>query len=334
MPAVKLSAVIITYNEEKNIGRCLDSLKEVADEIVVVDSLSKDKTVSLASGRGARVIEQPFLGYIEQKNFALDRVTYDHVLSLDADESLSDELRQSIIRVKSSWSSDGYTMNRLSRYGERWIRVTKWYPDRKLRLWVRSKGRWGGEKPHERVLMEAGCNVTHLSGDLLHYAYDNAGQLLHKFNQYTDIFARENRFVKHSSVFKIIYKTAASFFSNYLIKRGFLGGYEGFVISYSNAVYSFYKYAKLFEANRSLNYSAVELKRLAPETLDQLGEYLIFSSEVRRHVSAAWKGRYLVGDGISCWKEDFRKAGLAGAELTEATIRSALDGLELTCVKV
>jgi glycosyltransferase involved in cell wall biosynthesis len=334
MPAVKLSAVIITYNEEKNIGRCLDSLRDVADEIVVVDSLSKDKTVAVASSKGARLIEQPFLGHIEQKNFALDQATYDHVLSLDADESLSDELRQSIIKVKSSWSGDGYTMNRLSRYGERWVRVTKWYPDTKLRLWIRSKGRWGGENPHDRVMMKAGASVTHLSGDLLHYAYDNASQLLHKINQYTDIFARENRFVKHSSVFKIIYKTAASFLSNYLIRRGFLGGYEGFVISCSNAVYSFYKYAKLFEANRALNYSTVELSGKAPETFDHLGEYLIFSSEVRRHVSGAWKGRYLVGNGVSCWKEDFLKAGLAGAELAEAKIIQALDGQGLTCVKI
>ncbi|MEZ4917990.1 MAG: glycosyltransferase family 2 protein [Saprospiraceae bacterium] len=128
----KLSAVIITYNEERNIGRCLDSLEGVADEIVVVDSFSSDQTEAICQAKGARFIPHAFEGHIQQKNYALDQANHALVLSLDADEALSDELRASVLAAKSSLDFSGYFMNRLTNYCGTWVHHSGWYPDRKL----------------------------------------------------------------------------------------------------------------------------------------------------------------------------------------------------------
>ena len=147
-----ISAVIITYNEELNLERCLLSLQGIADEIIVVDSFSTDKTVEIAKNFGAHVFQQVFLGYVEQKNFALSKTNYLHVLSLDADEEISEKLRESILEVKENWTHDGYYFNRLTNYGGKWIKHTSWYPSKKLRLWDKRKGEWGGMNPHDKFI--------------------------------------------------------------------------------------------------------------------------------------------------------------------------------------
>ena len=189
---VKISAVIITYNEEKNISRCIESVRPVADDIVVIDSFSKDKTRLICEEKGVRFIEHTFLGHIEQKNFAVTQAIYDHVLSLDADEYLSEELTKSILKVKESWPYEAYRMNRLSNYGGKWIKHGNWYPDQKIRLWNRRIGIWGGENPHDKVILKKGIKVKHLQGDLLHKAYQDAAETLSKVQRYSDIFAHEN----------------------------------------------------------------------------------------------------------------------------------------------
>ena len=131
---IKLSAVIITFNEEEHLEKCLSSLQNIADEIVVVDSYSTDGTKKICKDFGVRFIEQKFLGYKEQKNFALTQAKYDYILSLDGDEALSDTLKKSILEVKNNWNKDGYYCNRLNNYCGQWIRHSDWYPDRKLRL--------------------------------------------------------------------------------------------------------------------------------------------------------------------------------------------------------
>jgi glycosyltransferase involved in cell wall biosynthesis len=249
---IRLSVVIITFNEEKNIGRCLDAVKDLADEIVVVDSYSTDNTRLICSSKGAKFIEHPFEGFTAQKNFAVDQATHDHVLALDADEFLSPELRASILKAKANWEADGYSMNRLNSYAGKWIKSCGWYPDKKIRLWDRRKGSWGGGLVHELVLMEQDSKVYHLTGDLLHHAYDNASQLIQKMQQhYADLFAKENAHKKHVTTFKILYKAIFAFFKSYILKGGIWDGYEGLVISVSNANGVFYKYAKLLELNRS-----------------------------------------------------------------------------------
>ena len=172
---IRLSGVLITFNEEARVGRCLDSLAAVCDELVVVDSGSTDRTRELCEARGARVVVRPFDGFTTQKNFALDQAVHDHVLSLDADERLSPELQASILAAKADWQADGYDFNRLNFYGDKPIRSCGWYPDAKIRLWDRRRGRWSGGLVHETVVLDAGARQAHLAGDLLHAGVSGGG---------------------------------------------------------------------------------------------------------------------------------------------------------------
>lgn len=248
----KISAIIITYNEEKSISRCIESLAQVADEIVVVDSFSKDFTKKICEDRGVRVIEHAFNGHIEQKNFALAQAKYENVISLDADEYLSDELIQSIAEVKRTWPYEAYQMNRLSTYGSKWIRRGNWYPDKKVRLWNKNLGMWGGKNPHDHVILKRGVKLHHLAGDILHQAYEDSAETLQKVQAYSDIYARQNAGHESSSVPKIIFRACFTFFKSYIIKRGIFDGFEGLMVAMAEANHTFYKYAKLYEANRKL----------------------------------------------------------------------------------
>lgn len=247
---IKLSVVIITYNEEKNIGRCLDSVLPIADDIVVVDSFSKDNTKKICLEKGVRFIEHPFEGHIQQKNFALRQSAYDHVLSLDADEYLSERLLKSIHQVKLSWNACAYRMNRLSSYGGKWIKHGSWYPDRKIRLWDKRKGIWGGENPHDKVLLRGNPKVIQLEGDLMHTAYQDSTETLAKIQSYSTIYKNESVGKKQSSVLKILGHSWFAFLKSYLIKRGFLDGFEGLMVAAAEGNHVFYKYAKLYEANQ------------------------------------------------------------------------------------
>jgi GT2 family glycosyltransferase len=254
---LKLSAVIITFNEEKNIARCVDSLKEVADEIVVLDCFSTDRTQEICESRGVAFYQKKFIGFANQKNEAVCLASFEHVLSLDADEYLSSELTQSILRVKSNWTHDGYMMNRLSSFAGTWIKTCGWYPDQKLRLWDRRKGTWEGEGVHERVEPSTDATIKNIKGDLFHKAYDNISQFLQKNQTYSTIHAQVNRYRMTSSTWKIIYKTSFAFFKAYILRGGVLDGYKGLIISGSMAHWVFFKYAKLLEANRSVRVSLV-----------------------------------------------------------------------------
>jgi GT2 family glycosyltransferase len=254
---IRISAVIITYNEERNIARCIDSVRPVADEIVVLDCFSQDRTREICEAKGAKFYSQEFLGFAKQKNRAVALASSDYVLSLDADEYISSELTQSILQVKANWTHDGYLMNRLSSFDGTWIKTCGWYPDQKLRLWDRRKGSWQGDGVHERVDIIQGATSKPINGDLFHRAYDNISQFLQKNQNYSTIHAQVNRYKTSSSVFKIIYKTVFAFFKAYILKGGILDGYKGLVVSGSTAHWVFYKYAKLLEANRSVKVSLI-----------------------------------------------------------------------------
>ncbi len=249
---VKISAVIITFNEEKNIGRCLDALQDVVDEIVVLDSFSTDRTKEICLHYKALFFESTFSGYVDQKNAALKFANYPYILSVDADEVLSPELRASILKVKDSWDADGYYFNRLTNYCGSWIRHCDWYPDRKLRLWDVRKGKWDGLLIHEKVKLEDGSRVKHLNGDLLHYSYYSIQQHINQANKFTLIMAREayNK-GKKIGVWGLILKPMWRFFQSYLMKAGFLDGYHGFVICVISSFSVFLKIVNLRELHRN-----------------------------------------------------------------------------------
>lgn len=246
---IKISAVIITYNEEKNIGRCIDSLSGLVDEIVVLDSFSTDGTKRICEEKGVRFHQRPFEGHIQQKNHAVTHASHDYVLSLDADEYLSPELRRAIEQVKAQSTHQAYSMNRLSSLRGRWIYVTDWYPDRKIRLWNKQAAHWGGYNPHDKVIVNPSTKVKHLEGNILHVAYDSVDELFRKAYLYASLFAIGNRHKISSSTFKILYKTFFSFFRNYVMKFGFVYGFDGLVISASIASYTFAKYSILKDLN-------------------------------------------------------------------------------------
>ncbi len=255
----KLSVVIITFNEESNIARCIVSIKKIADEIIIVDSYSEDNTVTIAEQLGAIVYKQQFLGYIEQKNFALQKATNDYCLLLDADECLSNELEASIQQLKElGFSADGYTFNRCNNYRNKWIKHGAWYPNKNIRLLNKSKGKWGGTNPHDKIIMSPNSIVVSLSGDLLHYSYESIEDMIQQNNRFTTIQAKAMYLSgKRSSYFKIIINPTVAFISSFFIKRGFLDGIDGFIIAKSIAFHTLHKYAKLLylqqDANKYVN---------------------------------------------------------------------------------
>jgi glycosyltransferase involved in cell wall biosynthesis len=255
---VPLSACIIAFNEERNILAALESVA-FADELIVVDSHSRDATRALAAGfRGKtpegnevrpRVIERDWPGHVEQKNFAIDQAAHDWVLAVDADERVSPELRREIeaVLARGEAVADGYTMPRKTWYLGKWIRHGGWYPDRKLRLFRRSRGRWGGINPHDHVHVEG--RVQELAGDLLHYSYRDLADHLRTVNSFTDIAAREKalRDVRWP-VARMLVHPPFKFLKMYVLKRGFLEGTAGLIMAGIGALYVFLKYAKLWES--------------------------------------------------------------------------------------
>lgn len=254
---VRISAIVITFNEERKIGRCIDSLLAVSDEVIVVDSYSTDSTGEICRSRGVRFVEHVFQGHIEQKNFALSLATHEYVLSLDADEYLSEELKRSILELKSNPTFQAYAMKRLSGLRGRWIRATDWYPDRKIRLWKREAGRWGGYNPHDHVVVNKGVKVHRMHGAIMHEAYDSYDQLFRKAYLYASVYANSNKGMRSSNTATILLNSIYTFLRNYIWKRGILYGFDGLAISVSIATYTFTKYSILRELNADMRRNGV-----------------------------------------------------------------------------
>lgn len=241
---MKISAAIITYNEERNIARAMESLR-CCDEIVVLDSGSTDRTCELAANLGARVVESPWMGYAKQKNFAAECATHDWVLSIDADEALSEALEAEIWQIKKNGPRfDGYTMPRMAQYLGRWILHSGWYPDRKVRLFDRRKAKWQGEFVHESVRVAG--TVGHLEANLLHFTCQSLSEHLRTMDRYTTLAAEQIIAEKrHIGWSRLILDPPWTFFRTYVVKAGFLDGVEGLVIANMAAFYNFLKYAKV-----------------------------------------------------------------------------------------
>lgn len=240
---MKISAAIITYNEERNIARAIESLR-CCDEIVVVDSGSSDRTVELATKLGARVLDMAWRGYAGQKNYASECCTNDWVLSLDADEALSEALEAEIWQIKKNGPEfDAYTMPRMAQYLGRWILHSGWYPDRKIRLFDRRRAKWVGGYVHESVVVAG--SVGHLESNILHFTCSSLSEHLKTMDRYTTLAAEQ--LVSQNA--QIGWRELAldppwTFFRTYILQRGFLDGTEGLAIAHMAALYNFLKYAK------------------------------------------------------------------------------------------
>lgn len=242
-----LSVVIITFNEERNLARCLASVQGVADDIVVVDSFSTDRTEAIAREHGARFVQHAFTGHIEQKNWAITQAEHPFILSLDADEALDETLRDAIMMAKQS-DADGFTMNRLTNYCGSWIRHGGWYPDVKLRLWDITKGRWTGINPHDRYEMIAGARIVHLGGDILHYSYYTRLDHYRQVEYFTTIAAKALKEKgKRAGWDKRWLSPVAKFIGAYFFQLGLLDGAEGLTIARISAYATWLKYEKLRE---------------------------------------------------------------------------------------
>jgi glycosyltransferase involved in cell wall biosynthesis len=252
---MKISACLITLNEERNLPRCLASVAPLVDEIVVIDSGSTDATPSIAEKFGARVIHQDWLGYVGQKNFALAQATHPWALSVDADEEISPDLAEAIRRVKSDPSAEGpaapggYEFSRLVFYRNKWVRHGDWYPDRLVRLFRRDQARFTGGRVHEKLELDG--DFLTLPGHLHHFTYENASDRAARCAKYAELWAQtareENRC---AGLLSAPVHAAARFFKGYVLKRGFLDGAVGWDVAAGNAREVWLKYTLLRKLNR------------------------------------------------------------------------------------
>ena len=245
-----ISAVIITYNEEKKITRCLNSLKSVADEIVVIDSYSTDKTVEICKKFNVKIVQHKWEGYSKTKNYGNTIAEHDYILSIDADEELSEGLINSIKKVKENLSG-AYSFNRLTNYCGQWIHYCGWYPDKKIRIFNRNEALWSKSSIHETIQFKNQVSITHLEGDLLHYSFLTLSDHLKTINKYSELAAydliNQNKKFFH---FKIFMVPILKFISSYFFKRGFLDGFYGFCICVFSAFDIFIRYAKVIHFNK------------------------------------------------------------------------------------
>jgi glycosyltransferase involved in cell wall biosynthesis len=254
---MKISAVIITLNEEQNLARCLASVRPLADEIVVVDSGSTDGTRAVAETFGARWVMETWRGYTEQKNFALAQAQYDWVLSVDADEEISPELQASLVAVKNGGHGPplrvgGYRVSRVVCYRGKWIYHGDWYPDYLVRLFRRDAARFAGGTVHERLEIQGGVKACPLlPGELRHFTYRDAGDRNRRIEKYATLWAKMAQAAgKRAKPWDAVLHGATRLLRGYIWRGGFWDGELGWEIAWGNAREVYLKYQQLAELNR------------------------------------------------------------------------------------
>lgn len=249
---VRISVVVITFNEERNLARCLASVQGIADELLVIDSFSTDGTTAIAASFGARVVQQAFEGYARQKNMATSLAANDWILSLDADEELTPALKASILQVKNNPTHPVYRMPRLTNYCGKWIHHAGWYPDHQIRLYKRTKGAWQELKVHEYWKLHSDADkMGTLTGDLLHYSFASREEHLKKIERYTELAAQAAvEKGRSASILKIIFSPIWHFITEYFFRLGFLDGAHGFTICRLSAYSAYLKYSKIRRYSR------------------------------------------------------------------------------------
>jgi glycosyltransferase involved in cell wall biosynthesis len=253
---MRLSVCIVTHNEELNIVRTLNSVRGIADEIIIVDSHSSDSTVTLAKSCGAIVFGEDWKGFAAQKNSCIAKASGDWILSLDADEEVSSELASSILTLKSAPSApqfNGYFMARRNLYLNKWIKRAGYYPDRKLRLVKREFASFELRAVHEDMKMSSNTGV--LNGDLIHHAYTDLEKFIDHANRYSSLGAEmvvEKRSVGFS-IGNIVFRPAINFVYRYIFRGGFLDGREGLLVHLTHASYVSWKFSKAWELSKNKN---------------------------------------------------------------------------------
>jgi glycosyltransferase involved in cell wall biosynthesis len=244
--AVPVTATVITFNEAANIEAALASLSW-ADEIIVVDSQSTDRTTEIARKFTDKVIVRPWPGYIAQKNFAAEQASHDWIFSLDADERVTPELASEIMTVVANGPrAAGYRVPRVTFHLGRWMRTTDWYPDYQLRLYDRRRARWSGKYVHESV--KADGTVGDLRAELQHFAYRDLAHHLQTMDRYTTLAAKQMfEEGRRAGLVDLLIHPPAAFFRNYVLRGGFRDGVPGLIVSAMNARYVGLKFAKLWE---------------------------------------------------------------------------------------
>jgi len=228
----KISGVIIARNEAAVIGRCIASLQAVADEVVVVDSGSTDDTLRISREMGAVIVEQPFLGYGRQKQFAVECAAYDFIVSLDADEWLNPELQQRLNDAKVNGLQDAYTVALRNQYCGKWVRYGGWYKAKVIRLFNRRVGSWNSAVVHESVVLNPGIKTVHLEGEILHEAYENAAEHIAKIKVYAALGAEKLQSKGMAILLlKLVFNPPFKFLSMYFLKLGLLDGFVGLQLS-------------------------------------------------------------------------------------------------------
>ncbi|MCG9874296.1 MAG: glycosyltransferase family 2 protein [Leptospiraceae bacterium] len=252
--STKLSVSIITFNEEKNIQDCIESVSEIADEILILDSFSKDRTKEIAiQNPKVRFLEHPFYGHVQQKNKAMEYCENEWVLSLDADERVDMILREAILDWKKQKSSEviGFKISRLTWHLGRFIHHSGWYPLYRYRLFQKSKATWVGENPHDYI--EIIGKGSKIAGNIIHFSFKDLSDQIETINKFSSIVAH-TRFEKGNkfSLLSTLLKPIGKFWEIYIFKRGFLDGFPGFAIAASSAFSTFLKYAKIYELHHKI----------------------------------------------------------------------------------
>ncbi|MFW6129288.1 MAG: glycosyltransferase [Candidatus Aminicenantaceae bacterium] len=245
---MKISVVVITYNEEKKLEPALKSVKDIADEIIIVDSFSEDDTAKIAKKYTKRFYKRKWVDYSDQKNYANRLASFPWIFSLDADERLPENLRKEILNIKKEPEPDysAYSMPRLTFYLGKWIRHCGWYPDRKIRLFYKEKASWEGQYVHEKLIVDG--KVKKLQYPILHFTYDNIAEHMARINNFSSLGARKLYARKKKCRFyHLLMVPIFRFIKTFILKAGFMDGYPGFVISIFHGYAIFVRYAKLKE---------------------------------------------------------------------------------------
>jgi len=247
----KLSAVIITLNEERNILRCIEALQKVADEIVVLDAFSTDKTKEICESLGVRIEQRHWEGYSASKNYLNNLVTNDYILSIDADEVLDSTLIAALNSLKKSGFKGVYSISRMTNYMGKWIRHSGWYPDVKTRLFPKNGSRWDGEFVHEELKFPTGLEIIQLPGHLEHYSYSSFDDHRKRADKYSSLTAKKHFAQgKKASIFKPLLSAIGRFVGMYFLKLGFLDGKMGFKLAQISAQSNYFKYSELRRLHR------------------------------------------------------------------------------------